>query len=957
MPAAKKEEPAKKLTKEEKAAAAAAAAAEAAALAAAEAAALAARLAAEKAARQATWSANRTSELSVLGEQMESWLSAYSGRTGAAPLLPCALPAFSSARRPAHLRTRPPVSPYDVPPATAPLSRYCEVSCAGDERSLCSYVSFCGDAAGEPSLSPSPLSVQNVTNNARRAAGLAIPIQPSLESSRAGSGALKEVAEWLASISTVAADVGRVLADAREVAAASAAEAAAADLVRQPPVAENGASAEVPPSALSDFAAAARAAAKVANLRVAALESNLNELANAAEAARDLSTAALLDVAEDYAGEAKGGSKELLCCDAAYTYSVARASASRAAPRLPQSVFSRARPAGDVIIWSSLTGQKSVRARVISNASTSVAGVIPIEAEIPKSVLGIVANCAVRISANFCDEHAPPTATTVTAPVKVVPVARRVAVDAVQAESKEGKESEEKAESKEEVTEAPASADAANALPEADAAASGGGSTEAPLPAPSTQTPAPPATPLRAVGGWINVELIATMPPSSTTGKRGWAFSAGGTGRSDRDVLRKLEHPAERNAAAAAGGAVRVRWTLPPHVVAVSVATGSPRDAVPARWDPAARAWTSNGVTEPSFTPSTRTLQLLAARFTPHALALPFAADLPYANWALTPTRTPAGVPCDMAVFRVVTARGLKVAIHVDAHGCALISPRVEALEYLTGAIADADEDGDTPALSAPRLPPGQLLALLDSSGVRLLPADSDAAAANALVALESASARLGSRAALEAATKTGSRAERAAAADALAASDGATSQLSEPPPPTLAPLLPPRIEAALALDLSRVAPVFALSSVPARGYVAAVPPADPTDAPPNAGAAVWAQVSALETVPLRERAVPEGGGASTRAWAALQTATLRVRVTDDADVPRGFVVTAAPEGVSPQTFEKTFAGLGAYVAIDEALLAQASTEARERARVTAPSFVETLRRLLVLVRPFSFTA
>lgn len=806
-----------------------------------------------------------------------------------------------------------------------------------------------------------------MANNARRAAGLAIPIQPPLESSRAGSGALKEIAEWVAGISTVAADVNRVLADAREVAAVTAADAAGADLlVAPPPAAVDGVVAEVPMSALASFAAAARAAASVASSRVAALEAKLNELANAAEAARDRSTAALLDVAEDYAGEAKGGSKELLCCDAAYAYNVVRAGASRAAPRLPLTVFSRPRPAGDLILWSSLTGQKSVRARVISNAAAPVAGQIPIEAEMPKSVLGIVANCAVRISASFCDDHAPPTSTAVDVHLKLAPVARRAAGDVAQAETKEGKEGDEKAESKEEGADAPASTvapDAASARTETAgggdvaASASDGGSAEAPPPASSAPTPAPPATPLRAVGGWVTVELIATLPPSSTTGKRGWALSAGGSGLSDRDVLRKLEHPAERNAAAAAGGAVRVRWTLPPHVVAASVATGSPRDAVPARWDAAARAWTTNGVTEPSFTPSTRSLQLLAARFTPHALALPFAADLPYANWAITPTRTPASTPCDMAVFRVVTARGLKVSIHVNAAGCALISPRVDALEYLTGGSADVDEDGDVPSPSAPRLPPGQLLALLDGSGIRLLPADADVAAANALVALESASVRVGGRAALEAASKTGTRADRAAAADALAAADAAVTQANDPPPPTLAPLLPPRIEAALAFDLSRAAPVFALMSVPGRGYVAPVPPADPSDAPPNAGAAVWAQVSALESVPLRDRAVPEGGGGAARAWAALQTATLRVRVTDDAAVARGFVVAAAPEGVSPQTFEKTFAGLTSHVSIDEALLAQASTEARERTRAAEPAFVETLRRLLILVRPFSFTA
>ena len=145
----------------------------------------------------------------------------------------------------------------------------------------------------------------------------------------------------------------------------------------------------------------------------------------------------------------------------------------------------------------------------------------------------------------------------------------------------------------------------------------------------------------------------------------------------------------------------------------------------------------------------------------------------------------------------------------------------------------------------------------------------------------------------------------------------------------------------------------FALSSVPGRGFRAFAPPADADDAPPNAGAAVLAEVRALETLLPADAG---GAGAHARAWRELPTATLRVRVTRDAGAARGATVQAAPEGV-PAALGDAFAAAPAFVALDEALLARASPEALAAARAAPPRVTEAVRRVLALVRPYQFQA
>lgn len=830
------------------------------------------------------------------------------------------------------------------------------------------------------------MSQQSITLNAARAAGLALDEAVPLECTAAGTGAIKSFSTWQTVVATVAADIDRVLADAREaVAAYNASEAelnfsdgdttTTTNTTTTTPITEGE---QLP---LRAEHAIARTGASAAIQRVAALEKFATALAELTIVSRDVATASLLDVAEDFAGEIKGGAREVRVADETFI-APAVALISPAAPLLRTSPFVRERIAGEMIIWSSLTGQKATRTRVIAGNA--------IEAELPKIVLATSLNSAARVSTTLCAAHQPiaaavrmrPTTSTATTraarpksgstnknKTEEAPTSDAAAAqdgDEKKSDEGEGKEGEITARSRSRSSR-PATAEGKTEgkteSSEGKSADTEGGDSSDVVSATVTHQntqqqqsspPSPPPIPLRALGGWVHVEMFATTAPPKTL--RGSAMtlvseSVGGQGaRALALSLARIEHPAERNTSAAAATAVRVKWTLPAYVLTDAPAipcSGGPRAPTPARWIEEKQVWTTTGVPEPTWTANTRALQFLTTSFSPHALVQPVAADWPYASWALTP----AGAPSSPAVLlSIETARGFKVSIHISNAGCALVGPRLAALAWLTGGAAGDESDisttttTTTPLPGAPVLPPGELLALLDSAGIRLTPSDADVAGVNAILAAEAAMPLPPMAPALKGASRVEKEALAAAYEVAVAAHDAA-------PVPTLTPLLPASIEAALTTDLSRAAAAFTVSCVRGRGYQQRVTPADPDDAPPNAGAPILAEILFLETL---TPAAPVGGHA--QAWALDPTATLRMRVTDDPGARRGFKVQSTPEGVS-RSLGDPFIVAPPFASIDECILQRASPEARAVTQSVPTSFTELLRRTLLLTRPLAFSA
>jgi hypothetical protein len=278
------------------------------------------------------------------------------------------------------------------------------------------------------------------------------------------------------------------------------------------------------------------------------------------------------------------------------------------------------------------------------------------------------------------------------------------------------------------------------------------------------------------------------------------------------------------------------------------------------------------------------------------------------------------------ATVSLLTARGVPVCVEVSGDGARLLRPRYAELSFLWrggegGAGGEAPpapaEDASAAGLApleappggapagAPTLPPGQLLALLYAAGINVRPVDEDAPSMALLCAAEESPA---------------------------------------PPPP-----LGARVEGALSLDVARAAAAWAVGGVggAARGWVAGAPPADPTDAPPNAGAHTLAQLNALEVL---------GAGEARAPWAAHATSTRRLAVVGDPGVPRGFKVgvRAEPEALAPGAVAPADAP-APFAALDDALLAGAVPEAALRVQRAPPAFTDALLRTLLLMRPIAF--
>ena len=793
-------------------------------------------------------------------------------------------------------------------------------SAASDERSLRSFIAYCQDTlAAPPQLAPSPVTQALVDAEKRRAIGLAPAVTSVLESHRAAQGSLRAFMDWCTMVATVAADVERALADVAEEESAALGAAAELALTRQ---AASGSGSEGGGGAVVEAAAALSAGPLASAARMRAYAHELRGLyaclLSLLQAMLDGACAALLDRAEDYSGEAKGV-KELLSVDV-FAVHASAAAASPSGVRVAPGPFVRQRSGGEMVVWGSMTGQRVNRNPKPFSGPT-------VEVEFQKGCLGTAVNVAVRVNtlctaservpggggaqgegggAGGSARAKPRPKSALKAPPVAAAAAAAAATPAAGEEGKEGVEGGEEGKSGEE------GAAAAAAAPKPTAAA------------------LLPSVPLRPLGGWICLDQLLMPPP--ILGIRGWAMtpaaappmpsSASGQPSSAASPLLRMEHPAASNSSAASTTSVKVKWRLPSHIVlgplehvcpASGAAAPSPRALLPGRWSAERGEWTTESVLDPSFHAASRTVQFSAIGFVPHALLQPLAADFPYRAWRLTPH---AGAPGGhAAVLHLTTARGIEVALHCAAAGCTLLAPCVPELAFLThggeGEEGEGEGGGDSASSGrAPCLPPGQVLAALRACGLHLAPSDSDAPAVARLLEEEG-----------------GGRA--------------------------LAPLLPPCVEAALHADMAHAAASFTLEGVAGRGYVAGQAPPDPTDAPPNADAAVLAQVRALETL------VPLGAGhtaGDALAWRAGASAMQRITVREDRGLPRGCSLQAAPEGEGGSSAGSS-AGSATFAALDACLLASAAPEASAWLASAPPVFTETVRRLLCMVRPLNFSA
>ena len=834
-------------------------------------------------------------------------------------------------------------------------------STAGSERTLRSFIAYCQDTLLAPQLAPSPVALALVDAEKRRAMGLAPAVTSALDSTRAAHGSLKAFMDWCATAATVAADVERALADVQEEERASLSTVAELGMGRAE-AEQQQQQQQQRPAGDGSLLEAAAALAATPSASAAALQAYGRELHELhccllalLQASLDTAAGALLECAEDYSGEAKG-LKELIYVDT-FGVDAALAAASPAAVLAAAGPFSRPRAGGEMIIWCSMTGQRVSRnPKPFSGPS--------LEVEFQKGCLGTAVNVAVRVialctalevvpgllgvkggeagagaAAKGKQQGRPRSAAT--APLvgggggaaAAAAAAVAAAVTGLAEEGKEGAEAEGK-EGKEADEGSAAAAAAAVAAAAAAAAASKAAAAAA----------SALAIPLRPLGGWICLDQLLMSAPNS--GIRGWAMTsttatgAGGSGGAGSaaaavraPALSRMEHPAASNPSAASTTSIKVKWRVPDHIVlgplehvcpsSASASASPSRALLPGRWSAERQQWGLEGVADPTFNPATRTVQFSATAFTPHALLQPRAADFPYTHWRLAPAppaaaaaAAAAGEGQHAACLSLTTARGLAVRVHVSAAGCRLLGPVCPELAHLlqgaeqsqalpgsgsgSGSTSSGRAAGAASSGSPPCLPPGQLLAALRASGLNLTPLDSDSAGAAALLAGEGSSR-------------------------------------------VLAPLLPPGVEAALHADLALACAAFQLQGVAGRGFVAGQPPSDPSDAPPNAEAAVLAQVLALEVLEVGEG---EGAGGG---WRAEATATVRVRVLEDRGLFRGFKLVGGPEGGE--------AGSSGSATLEACLAGSAAPEASVWMASAPATFTENVRRLLCLVRPLSFSA
>jgi cancer susceptibility candidate protein 1 len=141
----------------------------------------------------------------------------------------------------------------------------------------------------------------------------------------------------------------------------------------------------------------------------------------------------------------------------------------------------------------------------------------------------------------------------------------------------------------------------------------------------------------------------------------------------------------------------RIKVTMPQDLVVQN-------EPVVAYWDNGAKKWSSEGVAEVVFEPTSRLLSFHTTKLTPIAIIQQNHIDLPFERWSITPTR----LGCATATFE---AKRFAVNVAIEGSMCTLVGPIQPELQSLIGKAME----------------PGQLFTELSLRGINLCPKDDDA--------------------------------------------------------------------------------------------------------------------------------------------------------------------------------------------------------------------------------------
>ncbi len=462
----------------------------------------------------------------------------------------------------------------------------------------------------------------------------------------------------------------------------------------------------------------------------------------------------------------------------------------------------------------------------------------------------------------------------------------------------------------------------------------------------SSASSASASSQLRSVGGVISVELLA-LPPAGIT-SRAWVLAAAKVAGAARHAVKRLQHPlASQGVAAMQGQAFRVKMRLQPTVV-VPVAP-----IMVASWQSGSgeAGWSRADITDVAFDAPTRSLSWSTVYTTPHALVMPRHTDLPFSRWDLKP----AGDGSEAVVFTLQGPR-FTFKLRVTDGGATLVEPALPELAHICGV----------------SLPPGELLGLLNESGVCLSPLDSDVAHVNAREGRAVLPSRM-----LAPSTEAAILSSMAACAGGYEVELSAWS--ADPAIPAGAAVLRVR-EAGLPADVCAhstswtTVAAYEDSEVPSRVRFVATQDEEAVALarwvrrvqPHVELAAAQAVVTAAAAATNDERVKDAEAAAAAAAAAAEAAAAVEgaVEAAPVVDVPSVELVTAAvltmadlPDlaGWSGEPVQgESGVARGSLAA---ALAPRTAPTARLAAASTPPLLSETLGALLALLRPISFTA
>uniref|UniRef100_A0A7S1G676 IC97/Casc1 N-terminal domain-containing protein n=1 Tax=Bicosoecida sp. CB-2014 TaxID=1486930 RepID=A0A7S1G676_9STRA len=219
------------------------------------------------------------------------------------------------------------------------------------------------------------------------------------------------------------------------------------------------------------------------------------------------------------------------------------------------------------------------------------------------------------------------------------------------------------------------------------------------------------------LGGVMYVEMLR-LPPGS---KQVLTWTLQQVTAETKTVTR-LPHPMkDQVGAAAAAQALKIRFTMPKHVIMPSAPEGDdgvddakdaeekPADAPGppirvAHWDAAAGVWSEEGITEAEYAPDSRLVTFHTSRLTAMAVVQPRHMHLPFFSWQLVPSSP------EETVLSIESQR-FTVSIEITPAKVRLLEPAIPELEEMLGV---------------PMLP-AQLLQALARSGLVIDPIDEDA--------------------------------------------------------------------------------------------------------------------------------------------------------------------------------------------------------------------------------------